>query len=299
MSKLLKLKSWLSLEEGAKTISTLLGESVDISDLYRFALDGHINLSINLINPTPVRKVSVIRTEDLQHKTVKLSHKSLPQNLRANVPIAEYPISNKYWVESESKDWNNVKGVYDLAMIGAEQNEIAQLIHSESIVKIPVISGFYIKKGEQIYKLQVLQRPARPHAQSTQSNDESGVKDKVDSTLRGLKPRILPQAVSASSIGNHEHELVLRTEEVTSFIQSSQDEPVAPLRDDKPLAARERNTLLTLIGAFCKQLDIDPSARGVTSAVQSMTELTGAPLSDDSIRKILSQIEPALERRQK
>ncbi|WP_440879260.1 hypothetical protein [Vibrio natriegens] len=299
MSKLWKINSWLSLGEGAQTISTLLGESVDISDLYRFALDGHINLSINLINPTPVRKVSVIRTEALQHKTVKPSHKNLPQNLRVNVPLAEYPISKKHWVESESKDWVNVKGVYDLAMIGAEQGEIAQLIHPESIVKIPIISGFYIKKDEQIYKLQVLQRAAIPHAQSTQSNDESRGEGKVDSTLRGLKPRILPQAVSVSSLGEHEHELVLRTSEVTRFIQSLQDEPTRSVQDEKNLSPREKGTLLTIIGAFCNSMDIDPSDRGATSPVARMLELNGTPMKFDTIKKYLDQVPDAVERKRK
>lgn len=93
MSKLLKLKSWLSLDEAAKTISTLLGESVDILGLYRFALDGHIKLSINLVNPTPIRKVSLIRAEDIQHRALIPKHKNFPQDLRVNVPLAEYPMT--------------------------------------------------------------------------------------------------------------------------------------------------------------------------------------------------------------
>lgn len=299
MSKLLKLKSWLSLAEGAQAISTLLGESVGISDLYRFALDGHINLSINLINPTPIRKVSVIRTESLQHKTVKPSHKNLPKNLRVNVPLAEYPISKKHWVESEAKDWSNVKGVYDLAMIGAERGEITQLIHPESIVKIPVISGFYIKKDEQIYKLQVLQGATTAHAQSTQIKDESGGEGKADLALRALRPRILPLAVSASSLWVHEHELVLRTGEVTRFIQSLQDEPTRSVHNEKDLSPRERGTLLTIIGAFCNSMDIDPSDRGATSPVERMLELNGTPMKFDTIKRYLDQVPDAVERKRK
>ncbi|ANQ20757.1 hypothetical protein BA893_03320 [Vibrio natriegens] len=299
MSKLLKLKNWLSLDDGAQTISTLLGESVGVADLYRFAIDGHITLSINLVNPTPVRKVSLIRAEDIQHKTLIAKRKNFPQGLRVNVPLAEYPISKKYWVESESKDWNNVKGVYDLAMVGAEKDEIAQLIYPDSIVEIPIFAGFYIQKGEQIYKLQVLHKPDASHAQRTLINNENGIEGEEDSTLKRLKPRILPQAVSASSLRDHEYELVIRTGEVTRFIQSLQDEPTPSLQDEKALSPRERGTLLTIIGAFCNNMGIDPLDKGSTSPIAKMLELNGTPMKFDTIKKHLDQVPDAVERRRK
>ena len=89
--------------------------------------------------------------------------------------------------------------------------------------------------------------------------------------------------------------LVVRTNELNRFIKSLEDTP----SNEKALASKERNSLLVLIGALCKQVDIDPKQRGVAASLVAMTELVGAPLTDDTIRKILSQIEPAIDSRSK
>jgi hypothetical protein len=66
---------------------------------------------------------------------------------------------------------------------------------------------------------------------------------------------------------------------------------------DKVLKNKEKNTLLVLIAALCRELGIDPNKRGVTSSIQLMTEQLGAPISDDTIRSILKQIDSAVESR--
>lgn len=65
------------------------------------------------------------------------------------------------------------------------------------------------------------------------------------------------------------------------------------------LGSKERNTLLVVIAALCNELGIDWSKKGIASAIQHATEKIGAPVTDDTIRKVVDQIEPALERRRK
>ncbi|MDC5854531.1 hypothetical protein [Vibrio europaeus] len=72
-----------------------------------------------------------------------------------------------------------------------------------------------------------------------------------------------------------------------------------PSQEDKPLAARERNTLLALIGALCEEANIDLSIRGISTSVQEITELAGVPISNETIRKIVEQVDDAMERRRK
>ncbi len=50
MSKLFKLKRWLSLSESAKHLSTVLGDEVSVADLLRLALDGRLVLSVVFVN---------------------------------------------------------------------------------------------------------------------------------------------------------------------------------------------------------------------------------------------------------
>lgn len=66
---------------------------------------------------------------------------------------------------------------------------------------------------------------------------------------------------------------------------------------DKPLATTERQTLLVLIAAMCRQAKLDWNAKGVSVAIESATEEIGAPVTDDTIRKILKQIDEAVTSR--
>ena len=50
MSDLFKLKQWLTLENATKHLSSIFNEIVNDYDILRFALDGHLILSTNIIN---------------------------------------------------------------------------------------------------------------------------------------------------------------------------------------------------------------------------------------------------------
>lgn len=54
-SKLFKLKKWLTLSEAADHLSIVFGEKVKESDVLRFALDGHLKLSVNFVNHARAR----------------------------------------------------------------------------------------------------------------------------------------------------------------------------------------------------------------------------------------------------
>ncbi len=45
MSKLFKLKEWLTLSEASERLSVFLGEKVSVADCLQLALDKHITIS--------------------------------------------------------------------------------------------------------------------------------------------------------------------------------------------------------------------------------------------------------------
>jgi hypothetical protein len=51
--KLHTLKKWQTVTEAARHLTTVLGEPVAGADILRLGLDGHLVLSVNLINPVP------------------------------------------------------------------------------------------------------------------------------------------------------------------------------------------------------------------------------------------------------
>lgn len=68
-------------------------------------------------------------------------------------------------------------------------------------------------------------------------------------------------------------------------------------RIDRALHTRERRTLLIVIAALCKYDGIDFSARGSSQRIREMTEDLGAPIDDETIRRIIGEIQEALETR--
>lgn len=67
--------------------------------------------------------------------------------------------------------------------------------------------------------------------------------------------------------------------------------------DDMPL--RSRRTLLTIVASLCSSHGLDIRARGVSQRIKEMTEKFGAPVDDETIRKVLSAIPDAIESRAK
>lgn len=59
----------------------------------------------------------------------------------------------------------------------------------------------------------------------------------------------------------------------------------------------ERNTLLTIIAALCKSSGIDPQERGAAVRVAKLTDAIGAPVTDDTVRRVLGKVADALEAR--
>ncbi|GAB1621406.1 hypothetical protein AAOGI_14560 [Agarivorans albus] len=96
--------------------------------------------------------------------------------------------------------------------------------------------------------------------------------------------------VNSTSLECHNLQLVIRTRELTRFVTSLQDNNQFESSKNKVLQTKERNTYLTLIAALFKELKIEPSVRGVTPAISSITETAGTPISENTIRKILNDV---------
>jgi hypothetical protein len=216
MSKLLKGKEWLTLDEAVNYISIMLEVPVLLADIYRLSLDGSLKLSVNFVNPAKAKKVTLIKKEDIKYKkVVPKGIKNLPQTGGFNVPInAKYHISREYWVEGIDDKVESLSGVWDLSMIGTEKFSIKQLylqeISSDIEVKVPETMSVYVKGSEKTYQLQLLLTMKKYREQHK------------NLTVNGLKPRITDRARAypASRLEQLDHILVVKEKEVTRLIQS-------------------------------------------------------------------------------
>ena len=65
MSKLLKLKQWLTVPDAAKYLTEACEEDVTEADVLRFALDGQLTLSVYFLNEHPkAKRASYIPCKD-------------------------------------------------------------------------------------------------------------------------------------------------------------------------------------------------------------------------------------------
>jgi len=113
LGKLLKLKDWLTAPEAARHLTLLFGEDVSEADVYRLALDGHLTLSVYLVNAASARCGKVIPLEEATFKDVpSLSGETL--RLLEGMLLADREVL------ALKPDVISIAGVWDLPMIGSE-----------------------------------------------------------------------------------------------------------------------------------------------------------------------------------
>ena len=319
MSKLFKLKEWLTLDEAANHISNVLGEPVTVADLYRLALDGHLKLSVDFVNGTYVRQGKWVRDDAIQFVRIEAGQffEGVPHKAY-NMPLNhEIWVSDDKWIALEDPVVS-IDGIWDLTMVGGEKLDIQyyyQQLTSGVEVTLETLEGSFVQQGDVVCQLQedfdnnefqsgsmAQLKNINSYFQQNKVGEDrekeiiAEYKANRESFLEKRKER--PNECNyfpSGGLGPHNGVLVIRTNEITRFIQSLEETP-APKKD---LTSKERNSLLVLIGALCKQLDINPITRGVASSLVRMTEIAETPLTDDTIRKILHQIDEAVSLRSK
>jgi hypothetical protein len=319
VSKLFKLKEWLTLEEAINHMANLLGEPVTLADLYRLSLDGHLTLSVNFVNGAEARLGKMVKYEDVQFYLVE---NDFLTKEKLEIPIS-LPINNEIRVADD--DWIlldkkvvTIRNVWDLTMLGSEALDIEfyyQKMTSGLEVTLTGLDGIFLEKDGVLAQLQTdfddneYQRGSRAQGKKLKNDLEWSLLkteeiEKLEKEYKQDRKEFIENRKNcprenhffpSGGLDEHEYVLIIKTKELTRFIQSL-DESSA---ENKPLKSKERNSLLILIGALCKEVDIDPNQRGIASSLAVMTELVGAPLTDDTIRKILSQIESAIDSRSK
>lgn len=162
MSKLFKLKRWLTVPEAARHLSIVFGEEVKEADVLRLALDGQLKLSVNFVNHARARCGPIVPIENAQTWEV-------PSGLASTLKIPEehsgQPVMmlrginlNDKEVLELGKEIVTLDGVYDLPMIGAEQldveQEYQQLTGGPSVTLSHLEGPFVAKEDGQLCQIQ-------------------------------------------------------------------------------------------------------------------------------------------------
>ncbi len=140
VSKLFKLKEWLTLEDAAQHLSTILGEDVREADVLQLALDGRLKLSVRFVNHAYARRGRVVPLEnaetfdsinlgeDVAESDVLHVDLSGPRFENMNPGTTSRVIGGLHIREGEKFELDGeiapLDGVWDLPMIGAERFDV-------------------------------------------------------------------------------------------------------------------------------------------------------------------------------
>lgn len=327
MKKLFTLKKWLTLQEAARHLAIVFGEDVCEADVLRLALDGHLTLSVNFVNHARARKGNVIPIEEATYEDLPpwvYSHLALTEESKGKPVQAMKGINiDDQRVLNLDEDVVSLVGVYDLLMLGNERIDVEhkyQMLTDGPAVNLQGLSGAFVttetntmyqileSNDENEYtagsngSLRELEHQIALKKINPENSKELLAKHKVDRQIFLTKAK--EQRDSGRDSENYipagglpeDSVMVVRTDALRAFEQSING---AQDPKEKPLTTTERNSLLIIIAALCDNSAIDLGTSTVTGEIVSMTQLLGAPVTDDTVRKALKQIPDAVERRMK
>jgi hypothetical protein len=311
MSKLFKLREWQTAEEAAKHLSTALEEEVTVADIYRLALDGHLVLSMNFPNHARGNLGEVVGIDkakrfkpsgDLIAELYKDNPEEAPKEM-----IAAENIGNGQFI-----NWNeeviSIDGVWDLAMLASERIDVEhvyQQLTGGPSMELTNLNGTFLRKGNTFCRLVeswedneyqkgslVAKRQLKERIADGEISEENQklIWEKFEAdrqeylTEKASRPKHCDYYPAGGLPKDGVY--VVRTAAIVDFITTIDGTSLK----EKPLSTKERNSLLTLIAALCKEAKYDLNQRGIASSLAKATEELGKPLSDDTIRSILKQV---------
>lgn len=122
VSKLLKLKQWVSVASAARHLSIVAGEEVSDADILRMALDGHLKLSVFLVNGAFARCWRPTEPDQIQWQAVPNLSGHGEVRLPKGGPVWGPETGGVFQLEPGIRPLQ--EGVWDLPMIGPERLDI-------------------------------------------------------------------------------------------------------------------------------------------------------------------------------
>jgi hypothetical protein len=182
MSKLFKIKEWLTLADAARHLSIVFNEDVTQQDILRLAIDRRLRLSVWFVNHVNVRKGRLVPLKDcplrLLPKPFSKSKKEWP-NIPNHLKLEDIPaltsdirigiqkgdlmlIPEGLHYKNQNflildEDVESITGVWDLPMVGGESLDVEheyQMITGGPAVTGTYLDGAFVERDGVICQLQ-------------------------------------------------------------------------------------------------------------------------------------------------
>lgn len=270
MSKLFKLKPWVSSQQALDFLSLQLGESLTPLDVLQLVVEKKLKISVKLDHRFPAKLGKVIPMRDVPKRELPSLRGGEMQTFLDGYcldPEENYTEDTPFL--SFARDISYIEGIWDLAMMGNEAIEVENALQDEigaQELDRHNIDGTFLCRPDGTY---------------------ANLHEKFGPKVDGFYP--------ADGLPD-ESVLVFRPEELNRFV----GEIYNPQGSEKPLETKERNTLLTIIAALCRDAGHDYTRSSKAAlAIQSTLANMGISIGESTIRGHLKEIPNALEARMK
>lgn len=315
MTKLFKLKNWLTLEDSASHLSSVLQEPVSVADVLMLGIDRHLRLSANFVNGASANLGKLVRLSDARiwlipnfgaspkDEGLSAIAKSFPREgtreeqiawLESNREVADsehylLTIAGDRINENEVIEWErkitSIKGVWDLPMIGGEsldiEHELQGLIGGPEVTKV-CLDGVMVQSADRMQYARIME-----HFSKNEFCENGGDRAKYpygepnSYYPAGGLPLDAPIVVRAAELSRFVSEIE-RAEHGASEATSQADAAV------KNLDPRSRNSYLRIIRALLEMQGV--KKRGASTPIEQQLQTLGfSGPKEATVRDILEK----------
>jgi hypothetical protein len=265
------LNEWLPLEQAANHLSSVIPTTVRTADILRFALDGHLKLSVRFPNLVTVKRGEIVQFPHSQIET-SIAAGVLPSELKwqmvpataarflADVPeeaegqpffkIRNLKLGDERYVKFVGKV-KTISGLLDLPMIGGEMIDVEeryQQLTGGPNLNLAAIEGAVVEgRDGELYQLQ----------EQFSAKEYSSVWDQEH---RELKQQIaatdIPEEEAEKLLDSHKKERKQILQTIKALSEEDTFYPARRLPKDSTLVVRRK--VLIEFEKFVKQRQLNP-----------------------------------------
>lgn len=291
MSKLFNLKKWLTLDDAATYLSTRLNEKVTVAELYQLALEGHLKISVNLVNVTYAQrgqKIPVEQSEvwfsyaETDSLPPSVQNEDIPQNIRK---IIRAILTSGSQPEDIKELENFIKPLHPNGGTQITPCFTGQLLPDQSGVIENIdrtrhtIEGIWdlAMIGSEIIDIQrsLQQLIGGPEVTNVGVDGVFLITEDEQTWFKLVRTRVNDsgKCITIPTLGlPSDALLVIRQTELSRFSSG-----VLELQPEKKLSQREETTLLNIIGGLLQQLTESPSRNQEGVKMTLLEDFGGLP----------------------
>ncbi|WP_261544666.1 hypothetical protein [Burkholderia multivorans] len=305
MSKLFTLKQWLTVQEAARHLSRLFNEEVAESDIFRFALDGRLKLSVHFVNNAHANPGRFVAEDEVEWHEFEFPSDGEMKTLRLPEGI---DVGDGRWIVLEPKVVT-LQDVWDLPLIGAErldvEHEYQRLTKGPEITLINIHGTFVENDAGIVCRLcehfdDNEHMPGSAAYLKTMRYEmfNAMTPEEADQLRQNAEAQRIAYSQKMASLADNEKYypsarlpedgvFVVRSKHLTQFI-SSLEEPKAK-SDEQSMSAKERSSVMKIIATLLSLSDLKggtyKQAEGIVNAAKDL----GISVSVNTVDKFLKE----------